>query len=456
MKITLYACALFIVAPASAMEKLWLTPALVDNKCTEAPDRIQIHVTNQFEVPASETDCAYHALCNGLTIAQIIRSVRPEKRAELLSSLTDFSKKKSLLFGSQESSWKKTILERRALPQIKSELKYQLLKALKVLQDAQEYAHNPERGKANPLHWIPVSRGGSVYFKVVCKTEEERTLFVKLEGIIDLVVAELTSAKQISYFQDTTYAHETISTLLEEILGTKLDENKKNLDDFAPYEALSDAGILSYFNLKNINIPYPSDPEKGSWLTSAEIKVLLGEDYTKKCFEYGIEPAEVLILGDSQVANMPMKYDPALAQNDFKALRKKLAHPSDNALAVIVLFTPFEGSPKGHWYTLVVNKIGSHIQYILADSANDHPRLAEPRLDETIALLLGKVEPENPPLEAIANQASAEAAPKKSFSFISTDRLITVIMACAAIIIVACIVMLKQKNDSKKRKKSKV
>lgn len=476
MKSALLWAALFFVPSVFSMNpQQFLTQVLLKgSKIEEIEDRLQIDVFNQNGKLGTKTDCGYYALFNGLTIAQLIQETSALKREHLLTDLTTFDNKKNSLFGTSAGSWKSLIIERATRSQKEQEIRYRLLKCVRVLRDKKEYRKEElllelknEGQEGNPLLWIPSILGGTICFKAPCKTENEQKMFCKIESLIQKVAQLITEPKNSLEvnLQAGTILVTTIDKFLAEALEYKIESNRHDKEELEIYQALKDAGINSFFDIKDIVLPQTGNSNMGTWLKDEEIELLNRQIITQALFPDVLKENRLFVLGGSPISVHGMKYDYAVRdEHKFTAFLESFKNSRENELAVILLYTPLtKGGRDGHWFTLVVNRIDGKTQYILSDSGGNTSRLTDDRVNQVIDLLTGKTDPAtDDEVEILELQSSQKddllkldspGLPNSSKSkLIRNSTLMKVIMACGVIIVIACALLLKQKSAKKKKK----
>ncbi len=401
----------------------------------------QWRVVNQMDVDEASTDCGYHALFNGLTIAEYIRNASPERRAQLLSWLTRFDAKKKEFFdpasvnhgdssasGIPKSSWKRLIIAQRAKSRAKEDIFNLLLRSLKGAVERKISDDNPGARELYP-HIYHCMNQKDTWVSVDCTDQIEGYLLDKLPAIIQEAANVLTEAadegdtSSVSFTLSVAAVREALSKALAEKASKALMGQEE--EPIRMYEGLQSKGIDHFFDLEanGVKVPYG----QGSWLNESEISSLLRENnvHTKATFitEPPISPANLnfFVIGDS---GEPIKE--VFGREKFKQLKVIMRDEEKNHVAIILIYEPgsstaqetsgssrlerlpwplrsvtslfISSNPsvshnklvakfdKGHWYTLVLNKVGKTCEFIVADSLSrdNKNRVNDPRVKEII------------------------------------------------------------------------
>ena len=400
-------------------------------------------VVNQRIFSALPADCGYHALFNGLTIAEYIRTIPRERRARLLLWLTDFAVKKKEFFASAQgnpedsnicklpkSFWKQAIVELRARNRAKDDIFNLLLRSIKGAEqlslpdnnsDSRKMLENVYKCMNQKDTWIQCLRADA----------EDKAQVDKLPAIIQEAAKALTECSKQSDECAQSYVLSTalIRDALERALIEKSNKALIGGEDevIQTYESMQSKGIDYFFDLKKdvvkVQVPYG----EGSWLNESEISLLLNENnaYTRSTFisEPAISPSNInfFVIGDS---GEPIKE--VFGRESFRQLKDIMLEEEKNHVAVILIYEPGSGSfvsvpasswsdnfpwpfrsiasyflnsqslpsqnslvaklNNGHWYTLVPNKVGKCCEFIVMDSLSrdDKNRVNDPRVKEII------------------------------------------------------------------------
>ena len=379
---------IIILVPLMAVEIMaqnqLLTQKLLGGAYKGSKDnRIQVTVANQFSMPDSATDCGYHAFYNGLAIAYLVKAAP----GDLQHGLARFGDTQAAadarvaVFGTPDSAWRKAVAEIRADR-----------KATKPLREALSNAINPT---------LDV---------------KERTAIQNVIKRAALAIAREShslNADSVAYRADA----DLIKRELKEALQASVEDKNVDLELKEVYQKLVQEGLEEYLNPQTVEFPVERDP--ATWLYSDEIVPLASHVASENLFDNSEHELKLFSLGDTIGSNQPLASELKIVDPEFKQLQKDMRDPSSNALAVILLYVkegeidPFawvtslkdwffpptvaqkmasetEESSKGHWITLVVNKVGPEVQYITADSGGNASRLDDKRVNEVITLLTGE------------------------------------------------------------------
>lgn len=445
MNKVIIACALVFAQSTLSMEQQVLTPAFLQLKHQPefiSNNRLQLTVANQFE-KGSATDCGYHALINGLTIAQLIRQTDPAKRQKLVKTLVDYARKKHKYFDSPDSIWKKRVIELRAHPKIKEQIIYQLLSCLARVNIS---AEKPEE---KALHWQYLCKNTT--FEIVCPNQEEHDRLHKVANVIVETAQLLTIDidRQENLLKPGSLLPQAIAKAITKALDSKIQANQDKptlQSDYLEYKNLKEnIGIARYFNLKEIQLESASASEKGTWLLSSHIQALFDHISTKDLTKELLQGVTLHIIENNNASGASMESDLIVTGKAFQDFKADYESPDKDVLSVIVLFTPLsDSSENGHWFSFVVNKIGNTVQWILADSGGNTNRIYDDRVNALIKFLGDK----DCPLEMQAYNDKHRA------SFISSIDTIAFLKAivCIAIVIVIIYMLHKKQKDSTKGK----
>ncbi len=458
---------------SQAMEtcQLVVTKELVGDQYKQHKDNIfQLAVANQRDMAGSETDCGYHSLCNGLAIAQFIQSATPAQQAHFLSWLSS-EEEKGQLFVTPDSPWKSMVIEDRMKKEARKRITKHLLKSIKNSEVAyQEPEASPTRTvlKVATKEWILIkSQSEDEASKVACVVDLVRNISVQIADKLH------PNGQNNSFLIRSTEIVSSLDELLkmkskpDEEMVKRIATDKNTQKKLQFYQTIRAETLAKYLEIKDIEITL--EPDSGTWIDAKEINDLSTSKATFRKFfeadekqEQGDSSLPVITIGDSPEAKISMAQDAAVRiEGEFSELTKKLTQDS-NHLALILVYEPLSNSSstvssasgddsgsffldwfipsflrssqpmkqqqlsdqshqsdadyynsaskeKGHWFTLVVNKVGKELQFLVTDSWKNTDRLNDRRITEIIKLLKGEMVPvpiaDLPPLATIAGQA---------------------------------------------------
>ncbi len=474
----------------------------------------QFIVADQAAMKGSDADCGYHALSNGFALARLAQSLTKEEQEIFLEWLRS-EEKKNELFVTPESPWKSAVIEDRMRREAKKKVTYHLLKSLK---NAQEVYEEPQ---ATPLKKVVPGDACNTWLVLSCQNEGE---VKKVEGVmslvrnlsIQLIDESGLNAQKSSYVLSGKDAFTILETTLEaksRPLGEWLMANSDDSDlrMHQTYQDIFADTLKKYIDITDTEITASLDD--GTWLDAQEILRLSTLKSTFKKFNVGKKNnIPILTIGDSPEARFSMAQDAAVRfGGQFTDLIEQLKRDGDH-LAIICMYEPLSSDShasesflwydwiikkifgssntatrpiqsdqayysnaskvKGHWYTLLVNKVGQTVQFVLADSFRNEVRIKDKRVTEAINLLEGRMLPitenEGPagqlaaPIEssgshindysagtAVGDSAQPSHQPK---SFIERHSTLIWVAIGAAIIIIAIVAMARNwKNDTQKK-----
>lgn len=352
--------------------------------------------------------------------------------------------------------------EKRARTQAGEKVVDLLLKSLQGAELAQEKPQVATRYSCNDGSWIA--------FKD--KTDEELDLIDLMVNIIRNSGSKLITENPAVRDGDSFIYTIPIDTTKEALFATI---KKLKLESAGNKKEKTCALALAYMNkliappLINFSVNTDTD-----WLDASDIKALweIG-DQLDLFADTTLANVPLFTLGDRIGATEPLSQDSTADDKDFKQLQEALRRDDGNAKAILVLYlkkhcsnesswfpfsswfssTPkFNGvrseaeiiaaetraSSKGHWVSMVVNKVGRDIQFLLADSGNNNNLLDVERIHEAKALLLG-------PDYAVTNTTIPQT------TFEATWPTIKIVLIIAVVVII-CLIIKKQDADAKKKK----
>lgn len=477
----IYALMLFWAAITTASEcsQQLVTKELLGNQLAASSENmLQITVANQFSKPDYRADCGYHAPFNGMALAELAQA-NPERQKLLLRYLASLEDKGELI-GKLASPWKQHILKRRAHALAGRRIVDLLLKSLQGAELSKEKPNEAIQYSCNDGSWIAFKE----------KSETESASVALLVDIIRNIGLELT--KETSAQNNNTFVYSIpIHTIKEALHEAIKKEQLKFKSDRSKKEQTCDIALDNLDKLiasPDINFQITADTD---WLEASDIKALWeNRNLLPLFFKDTLEDVRLFTLADRIGANVPLGQDSIVDDEDFIQLQETLSRDDSNAQAIVVLYlkelasdnsssheagwfsfitslfsstAPMQNtetlksdaevmaaetkaSSDGHWVSMVVNKVGKDIQFLLANSGSNGNLLNEKRVLEAKALLLAKTPQYIQAQQQILTQA---ASPQTRLESAWPTIKIVLIVAVAAIIY---FIIHKKQQDAAKKK----
>ncbi len=374
---------------------LLITPSMIVPHCVRAVDnQMQVRVPNQFTMPAGEASCGYQALYNGLALVDFVRSSEADRSAQL--NKVTLPEARLPLFGSSDTEWRKIVGAKRAEKLAKDPI---LEKLMEQVRGKRRILLNQKKRPSGQLQYT---------FNNDCYVQFDGLEQQWQQDELDALMKFLTNvARTLSEKEHRKVGHDLVYRLSrKEIEKAIHDEIPKESESQGVYSRLKKSNIIArYIRVSDIACVMPLDP--GDWLAGDEIDKLIKH----------LHRHNVFIVGDSMSASARLSESPLVFTNEkLTNFISAFQNPQGNALGAFIIYTkdpsltdsllsPFKKTPeteaemiqeemesndRGHWFTLVANKVGNQRQYILADSADNRVRIDDPRVLDVIELLEGE------------------------------------------------------------------
>ena len=366
---------------------------LIPDSHVEVP-HIQMNVANQ----RWGAKCGLNALFNGITIAQLAQSNSVQK-VDILKKLKDFDEREKL-FGTDQCSWGRLVSIKRTQELIMSDIQEQIGLCIKGSACIDTISSEHTVSDKIATYKLKNSKILAINtFEEQWKKEELMLLLTMLTPFSRNVVDNCYQASNEILFCTASQAdlfRICYESLKKKYNDTKSPDKEKLEPIIAPLLENEGQRLHIYFDFKPIAV------EKRltgmDWAEQEELSAVIETLANKK---------SIFFVGDTLPAAFPLSQDQRFNDDTFKDFKKEFDKQESSLVGVFLMYICTgtysadmsdlqlnQANSHGHWYSIVANKVGPQVQYLLADSLGNPSRVHNRRFIELMNYLHdGKTQP---------------------------------------------------------------